>query len=108
MWDWGHFKNEGGIAHTKRSAGFAALLLASGVAMILHMLLPFWQQPKMLQRESVSDALCPDKKVEVESPEEHAGLERAAAAANTPDGSWVDAKGRIRPGRLKPGSQKKE
>ena len=38
MWDWAHFKEEGWIAHTKRSAGFALLLLSSGVAMIFHML----------------------------------------------------------------------
>ena len=57
-WDWAHFKTEGWLAHTKRSVRLAALLLASGVAMILHMLVPFWQQPKMLQRERVARALC--------------------------------------------------
>lgn len=57
-WDWAHFKDEGWLAHTKRSARLAALLLASSVAMILHLLVPFWQQPKMLQREEVACALC--------------------------------------------------
>ena len=57
-WDWAHFKTEGWLAHTKRSVRLAALLLASGVAMILHMLVPFWQQPKMLQRENVACSLC--------------------------------------------------
>ena len=58
MWDWAHFKNEGWLAHTKRSVRLAALLLASGTAMILHLLVPFWQQPKVLQREEVARALC--------------------------------------------------
>jgi len=57
-WDWAHFKTEGWLAHTKRSIRLAALLLASGGAMILHMLVPFWQQPKMLQRENVACSLC--------------------------------------------------
>ena len=57
MWDWAHFKDEGWTAHTKRSTRLAALLLASGVAMILHVLVPFWQQPKWLQRGGVSAAL---------------------------------------------------
>jgi len=58
MWDWAHFKDEGWLGHTKRSARLAALLLASAAAMILHLLVPFWQQPKMLQREAVGRALC--------------------------------------------------
>ena len=53
MWDWGHFKDEGWLAHSKRSAGLAALLLLSGAAMI-----PFWQQPEWLQRRGVARALC--------------------------------------------------
>jgi adenylylsulfate kinase-like enzyme len=57
-WDWAHFKDEGWLAHTKRSARLAALLLASGGAMILHLLVPFWQQPRKLQREEVAAALC--------------------------------------------------
>ena len=58
MWDWAHFKDEGWLSHTKRSARLAVLLLASAGAMILHILVPFWQQPKMLQREDVARALC--------------------------------------------------
>ncbi len=58
MWDWAHFKEEGWITHTKRSAGFAVLLLSSGLAMIFHMLVPFWQQPKVLQRGEVACRLC--------------------------------------------------
>jgi len=58
MWDWAHFKNEGWLAHTKRSTRLAALLLASGVAMILHLLVPFWQQPKILRRGEVACVLC--------------------------------------------------
>ena len=58
MWDWAHFKDEGWVAHTRRSLRLAALLLASGAAMVLHALVPFWQQPKMLQRGEVACALC--------------------------------------------------
>ena len=57
-WDWAHFKNEGWLAHTKRSAKFSGLPLLSGLAMILHMLVPFWQQPKWLCVDSVAVALC--------------------------------------------------
>jgi hypothetical protein len=106
MWEWGHFKDEGWLVHTKRSAQYAALLLASGVAMILHMLIPFWQQPKALQRESVAAGLCPDEKTQ--EPEENPALERDAAQSKSSDEHWIDAKGRIRPGRRRPGNQKKE
>jgi hypothetical protein len=58
MWNWAHFKDEGWLAHTKRSARLAALLLGAGLTMILHMLVPFWQQPKSLQRDAVAAALC--------------------------------------------------
>ena len=58
MWDWAHFKDEGWLSHTKRSARLSVLLLGSGLAMILHMLVPFWQQPKLLQRGEVACALC--------------------------------------------------
>ena len=58
MWDWAHFKDEGWLAHTKRSIKLAALLLASGAAMVLHLLVPFWQQPKGLRREEVACKLC--------------------------------------------------
>jgi len=58
MWDWAHFKEEGWRAHTYRSCKLSLLLLLSGVAMLLHMLVPFWQQPWMLQREAVARKLC--------------------------------------------------
>jgi len=58
MWDWAHFKDEGWLAHTKRSAGLASLLLVAGGAMILHLLVPVWQQPKWLHRGDVAAALC--------------------------------------------------
>jgi len=54
MWDWAHFKSEGWLAHTKRSMTLAALLLVSGAAMILHTLVPFWQQPEWLRSDRVS------------------------------------------------------
>lgn len=58
MWDWAHFKEEGWVAHTLRSARLSVLLLTSGIAMILHVLIPFWQQPKALQRREVACKLC--------------------------------------------------
>ena len=58
MWNWAHFKDEGWIAHTRRSAGLASLLLLSGAIMILHVLVPFWQQPEWLSRRGVARALC--------------------------------------------------
>ena len=56
-WDWAHFKNEGWLAHLKRSSRLSGLLLLAGLAMIGHMLVPFWQQPKWLAVEGVRDAL---------------------------------------------------
>ena len=58
MWNWAHFKEEGWVEHTKRSAKLAVLLLFAGAGMILHMLVPFWQQPKALQRGEVACKLC--------------------------------------------------
>ena len=58
MWNWAHFKGEGWIAHTKRSVKLAALLLLSGGAMLLHIVVPFWEQPKFLQVCSVADTIC--------------------------------------------------
>ena len=60
MWDWGHFLAEGWLTHTKRSAKLAGLLLLSGVAMALHMALPFWQQPTWLRAGNVACILCSD------------------------------------------------
>jgi hypothetical protein len=57
MWDWAHFKNEGWLTHLKRSAKLSGLLILSGLAMIAHMLLPFWQQPGWLSISGVRDAL---------------------------------------------------
>ena len=58
MWDWAHFKEEGWLTHTKRSAKLALLLILAAKAMVLHTLVPFWQQPKRLQREQVARSLC--------------------------------------------------
>ena len=38
--------------------GMALLLLGSGLALVLHTALPFWQQPKVLQVCSVADTIC--------------------------------------------------
>jgi uncharacterized membrane protein SirB2 len=57
MWDWAHFQAEGWLAHTTRSARFTALLLLSGLAMALHMVIPFWQQPKWLCADQIISRL---------------------------------------------------
>lgn len=58
MWNWTHLKNEGWVAHTRRTLKLSVLLLASGAALILHLLIPFWQQPKILQVCSVANIIC--------------------------------------------------
>jgi hypothetical protein len=58
MWDWSHLKEEGWLSHTKRSVQLTVLLLVAGAAMVLHALVPFWQQPKFLQRCAVGCKLC--------------------------------------------------
>jgi hypothetical protein len=60
MWSWGHFSAEGWRSHTLRSGKLTGLLLLSGVAMMVHMLVPFWQQPKWLRAEEVACTLCSD------------------------------------------------
>ena len=57
MWDWNHLKGEGWLRHSMRAAQLAGLLLLSGAAMILHILLPFWQQPKFLRIEQLAGTL---------------------------------------------------
>tara|TARA_Y100000004_G_scaffold156541_1_gene181724 strand:- start:33 stop:224 length:192 start_codon:yes stop_codon:yes gene_type:complete len=52
-WDWSHLKGHGLLVHTIRSAKLSGLLLLSGLAMVVHMLVPFWQQPKFLQADEV-------------------------------------------------------
>jgi|TARA_R110000824_G_scaffold77879_3_gene196774 hypothetical protein len=58
MWNWRHLSGESWLKHTMRSAKFSGLLLLSGSAMILHLLIPFWQQPEWLQAKSVANSLC--------------------------------------------------
>jgi len=56
-WDWAHFKGDGYLAHLRRSAKLSGLLILSGLAMIVHMLVPFWQQPKFLRINGVVQVL---------------------------------------------------
>ena len=58
MWDWAHFKETGWLAHTRRSAKLSGLLILSGLAMLVHMLVPFWQQPEWLRAKCVGCVLC--------------------------------------------------
>jgi len=53
MWDWNHFKGEGWLSHTKRAFKLSLLLILAAGAMVLHTLIPFWQQPAMLRLEHV-------------------------------------------------------
>ena len=57
MWNWSHLKGEGLLRHSMRAAQMAGLLLLSGAAMLLHVVLPFWQQPKFLRAEAVAESL---------------------------------------------------
>ena len=57
-WNWAHLSGEGWLLHTIRSVKLAALLLASGAAMLLHIVVPFWEQPKILQVCSVANTIC--------------------------------------------------
>ena len=57
MWDWAHFKNEGWLSHFKRSSRFSVLLLLGAGAMILHMFVPFWQQPRWISAEGIAETL---------------------------------------------------
>ena len=58
MWDWAHFKEKGWLAHTREAGKLAGLLLLSGFAMLVHIVLPFWQQPEWLQAKCVGAAIC--------------------------------------------------
>jgi hypothetical protein len=58
MWNWNHLKGEGWLGHTRRSVKLALLLVGSGVALLLHTVVPFWQQPKVLKVCSVADTIC--------------------------------------------------
>ena len=58
MWNWNHLRGEGWLHHTIRSVKLGVLLLASGSAMLLHLVIPFWQQPKRLQVCSVAEVIC--------------------------------------------------
>tara|TARA_R110001583_G_scaffold146442_1_gene298482 strand:- start:381 stop:578 length:198 start_codon:yes stop_codon:yes gene_type:complete len=57
MWDGNHFKREGWLSHTKRAFRLSLLLILAAAAMVLHTLVPFWQQPKTLQLGNVADAI---------------------------------------------------
>jgi|21_taG_2_1085346.scaffolds.fasta_scaffold06862_2 hypothetical protein len=57
MWNWYHLKGEGWLRHSMRAAQMSGLLLLSGAAMLLHILVPFWQQPEFLRVERVADSL---------------------------------------------------
>lgn len=58
MWNSGHLGSESWWAHTRRSLKLCGLLLASGAAMVLHIFIPFWEQPKALQACSVAESIC--------------------------------------------------
>ena len=57
MWDWAHFKAEGYLSHLRRSGKLSGRLLLASFAMIVHMLVPFWQQPKWLCADQVASII---------------------------------------------------
>jgi len=63
MWNWNHLKGDGWLAHTVRSVKLCTLLLASGGALVLHILFPFWEQPKVLQVCSVAETICREMEI---------------------------------------------
>tara|TARA_R110000824_G_scaffold58155_2_gene157542 strand:+ start:783 stop:983 length:201 start_codon:yes stop_codon:yes gene_type:complete len=58
MWSWTHLAGESWLSHTKRSLKLSLLLILAGNAMVLHALIPFWQQPSWLCAEHVADQIC--------------------------------------------------
>jgi len=56
-WDWKHLKDDSWVKHTLRALKLSILMLLSGFAMMVHMFIPFWQQPKWLQGDSIRDTL---------------------------------------------------
>ena len=58
MWNWKHLESEGWWSHTVRSVKLAWLLLWAAGAMVVHILVPFWEQPKTLQAASVAHKIC--------------------------------------------------
>ena len=57
MWDWNHFKAEGWVSHTRRAIKLSLLLMLATPCMVLHTLVPFWMQPKMLRLETIADPI---------------------------------------------------
>jgi hypothetical protein len=57
MWDWDHLKPEGWLKHTKRAFKLSLLLLGSAVGLFVHMLVPFWKQPKQLRLLSIAETI---------------------------------------------------
>jgi len=57
MWDWSHFKHEGWLKHSRRAWKLSALLTVGAVGMILHALIPFWQQPRWMSASAIRDTL---------------------------------------------------
>ena len=57
MWSWRHFQQEGWLSHTKRSLRLTILLLLGSIAMLVHTIVPFWQQPKFLRAGEISLSL---------------------------------------------------
>ena len=69
-WDWAHFKVEGYLSHLRRSGKLSGLLILAGLAMIVHMLVPFWQQPRWLSGCGIRDTLDAELKTHQEADKE--------------------------------------
>jgi hypothetical protein len=57
MWDWAHLKGHGWLRHLDRAGKLTGILLLGGLAMLLHTVIPFWQQPKGLQVQGLINSL---------------------------------------------------
>ena len=69
-WDWAHFKAEGFLPHVRRSAKLSGRLIVAGLGMIVHMLVPFWQQPRWLSGCGIRDTLDAELKTHQEADKE--------------------------------------
>ena len=58
MWDRAHLKGEGWLSHSKRALKLSILMIASALSLLVHMVVPFWQQPKVLRVCTVAEVIC--------------------------------------------------
>ena len=68
MFDFKHVKKERYFSHLWRSLKMAAFLCASGLFLLVHAILPFWQQPKPFRLQRVGLTIRKEvKKITIEA-----------------------------------------